>query len=281
MNLDTITLRCFIAIAEKENFTEAAEYIGRTQSALSLQIKKLEETLGHQLFFRSNRHVKLTEHGEVFLSYARRIIHLQSELENKISEPEIEGEIKFGTPEDFATHYLPSILGGFAEHYPKVSLNVRCDLTLNLIEGFKKNEFDLVLVKREPDEKKLGTKFWREPLVWAVSDSYNFTNILQLVLSPQPCIYRKRALTALDNAKIPWHITYTSPSLSGTIAAVKAGLGVAVLPANMLPQGVHAIKKEVKLPKLADAEIALLKAEKISKASEKFAEHIIKSFENH
>jgi DNA-binding transcriptional LysR family regulator len=102
-----------------------------------------------------------------------------------------------------------------------------------------------------------------------------------LVLSPQPCIYRARALAALDKAKMPWRISYTSPSLAGTIAAVKAGLGITVLPANMLPSGIHPIRKAIKkLPELADAEIALIKRDDLSKASEMLAEHIVQSLES-
>ena len=121
---------------------------------------------------------------------------------------------------------------------------------------------------------------WREPLVWAAADHHKPEEPLSLVLSPQPCIYRARALAALDKAKKPWRISYTSPSLAGTIAAVKAGLGITVLPANMLPSGIHPIRKEIKLPELADAEIALMKLDDLPKAADMLAEHIVHSLEN-
>ena len=278
-HLDTITLKSFIAIAENGTFSSAAEIVGRTQSALSLQIKKLEENLDCILFDRKGKTVKLTPQGEKFLGYAKSIIQLQWEAYSNIKEPDVAGEIKLGTPEDFATHYLPSILASFRKHHPRVQLNVSCDLTLNLLKGFNKGDYDIILVKRDPQTVKIGTKFWREPLVWAASDHYQTENPLSLILSPQPCIYRARALSALDKVKKKWHISYTSQSLAGTLAAVKAGLGITVLPLNMLPAGVHAVRSEIKLPELVDAEIALLKSDRLSKAAEMLAEHIIHSLE--
>ena len=278
--LDTISLKSFIAIAETGTFSHAADVVGRTQSALSLQIKKLEESLGCALFTRTSRKVTLTEQGEIFLGYAKRIVQLQWEVYSRLKEPDIEGEIRLGTPEDFATHYLPEVLALFRKHHPRIQLNVSCDLTLNLVDGFQRGEFDIILVKRDPQRMKGGTKVWREPLVWAAADHWQPEKTLSLVLSPQPCIYRARALAALDRAKKPWYIAYTSPSLAGTIAAVKAGLGITVLPQNMLPIGIHAIRSEIKLPPLVDAEIALMKRDDLPKAGDMLAEHIMHSLES-
>ena len=278
--VDTLQLKSFVAIAETGTFGQAASTVNRTQSALSLQIKKLEQQLGCNLFDRTSRKVSLTPQGEIFLGYAKRIIQLQWEAISRLREPDIEGEIRFGTPEDFATHYLPDVLARFRQHHPRVQLNVKCDLTLNLIEDFHRGEYDVILAKRDPQRVKGGTKVWREPLVWAAADGYQPEEPLSLVLSPQPCIYRARALAALDRAKRSWHMSYTSPSLAGTLAAVKAGLGITVLPAHMIPAGIHPIRKETKLPHLADAELALIKTDELSKVAEMFAEHITLSLEN-
>jgi DNA-binding transcriptional LysR family regulator len=277
--VDTLQLKSFVAIAETGTFGQAAATVSRTQSALSLQIKKLEDQLGCELFDRSGRRVLLTPQGEIFLGYARRMIQLQWEAFSRLREPDMEGEIRFGTPEDFATHYLPTVLASFRQHHPRVKLNVTCDLTLNLLDGFHRGDYEVILAKRDPQRVKGGTKVWREPLVWAAADGYIPEERLSLVLSPQPCIYRDRALAALDRAKRSWHISYTSPSLAGTIAAVKAGIGITVLPAHMIPEGIHPIRKETKLPHLADAELALMKREELSKVAELFAEHIVESLE--
>lgn len=279
-HLDSVSLKSFIAIAETGSFSKAASSVGRTQSALSLQIQKLEKNLGCELFDRGGRKATLTDQGEIFLGYARRIILLQLEVYSRLKEPDVEGEIRLGTPEDFATHYLPDVLAAFRKQHPRVQLNVDCDLTLNLMGSFQQEKFDIILVKRDPQRVKGGTKVWREPLVWAGTTSWQDQKPLPLVLSPKPCIYRARALAALDRAKIPWRISYVSPSLAGTLAAVKAGLGITVLPQNMLPNGVHSIRNELKLPQLADAEIALIKREGISKAAEMLAVHIVHSIEN-
>jgi DNA-binding transcriptional LysR family regulator len=279
-HVDSLQLKSFVTIVEIGTFSKAAEIVGRTQSAISLQIKNLEEELGCVLFNRVGRRVTLTQDGEVFFSYAKRIIELQWEVYSRLKEPDVEGQIRIGTPEDFATHYLPNVLASFRKYHPRVQLNVSCDLTLNLIDGFQKGFYDLILVKRDPQLVKKGTKVWSESLIWVGADYYTPEEPLSLVMSPQPCIYRARALAALDQIKKSWHISYTSPSLAGTIAAVKAGLGITVLPANMLPEGIYPLPKEMHMPKLADAEIALIKKDNLSQAAEMLAEYIIQSMEN-
>lgn len=278
-HVDTLLLKSFIAIAETGSFSRAADIVGRSQSAVSLQIKKLEEGLQCKLFDRSNRDIALTEQGEVFLSYARRMVELQWEAFSRLNEPEVKGEITFGVPEDFATHYLSGILANFSKHHPHVQLHVVCDLTLNLMDGFHKGDLDIVLVKRDPERVKGGTRVWKEPLVWVAAEHYQPKETISLVLAPQPCIYRARALGALDRMRKSWDIAYTSPSLAGTIAAVRAGLGVTVLPANMLPAGLSPLTGKKKLPHLADSEIALFKKDQLSEAGKVLAAHITKSLE--
>lgn len=278
-HVDTVVLKSFIAVAETGSFSQAADAVGRTQSAVSLQIKKLEGALKCSLFDRS-KHVALTEQGEIFLGYAQRMMALQWEAYSRLTEPDVAGQIKLGTPEDFATHYLPTVLATFAKQHPRVQLNVQCDLTLNLIQGFRKGAFDIILVKRDPERVKVGTKVWREPLVWAAAEHYQMKTPIPLVLSPQPCIYRARALAALDRARKKWHIAYTSPSLAGTIAAVRAGLGMTVLPANMVPAGLVALRGANRLPQLADSEIAVIKKDSLSPAAKVLADHIVSSLES-
>ncbi len=279
-NIDTILLKSFVAIAETGSFSRAADIVGRSQSAVSLQIKKLEDGLGCKLFDRTNRDIALTEQGEIFLGYARRMIEIQWEAFSRLNEPEVKGEITIGVPEDFATYYLPGILANFSKHHPHVQLHVTCDLTLNLMQGFRKGDFDIVLVKRDPESVKGGTKVWREPLVWAAASNCSLKDPIPLVLSPQPCIYRARALSALDRMRKPWQIAYTSPSLAGTVAAVKAGLGITVLPKNMIPEGLSPLNLEVKLPHLYDSEIALFKRDQLLPAGHALSTHIIKSLES-
>lgn len=272
---DFHTLRAFVALAETLHFTRAAERVGRSQSALSVQIRRLEDTLGHSLFLRNQRNVRLTESGEVFLGYARRLIDLQREAWSRLSEPEVEGEIRLGTPEDFATHYLPSVLATFRSLHPRVHLNVNCDLTLNLMSGYEKGLYDIVLLKRDPQSVTGGVRVWREPLVWVASGEAADSGPLPLVLSPSPCIYRARALLALNQQGRNWRIAYTSPSLTGTLAAVRSDLGVGVLPANMIPADIRIVDRAFDLPSLPDAEIALQAQPELGEVGQMLARHIM------
>lgn len=277
MSFDTDfhTLRAFVALAETLHFTKAAERVGRSQSALSVQIRRLEDTLGHSLFLRNQRNVRLTESGEVFLGYARRLIDLQREAWSRLSEPEVEGEIRLGTPEDFATHYLPGVLATFRSLHPRVHLNVNCDLTLNLMSTYEKGLYDIVLLKRDPQSVTGGVRVWREPLVWVAGGEAPHSGPLPLVLSPSPCIYRARALLALNQQGRNWRIAYTSPSLTGTLAAVRSGLGIGVLPANMIPADVRIVDRAFDLPSLPDAEIALLAQPELGEVGQMLARHIM------
>jgi DNA-binding transcriptional LysR family regulator len=277
--IDSLTLKSFIAIVELGSFTLAGARVGRSQSAVSLQIQKLESQLACALLDRSQRKISLTLQGEIFLSYARRSLSLKAEVLSRLKEPDAFGDLRLGTPEDFATHYLPDILSSFQRHHPRVHLNVDCDLTLNLISGFERGNFDIILVKRDPEVADTGTRVWREPLVWAGAAPLDPHEPLSLVLSPQPCIYRKRALKALDKAQRPWRLSYTSPSLAGTLAAVRAGLGISVLPSHMLPKDIQVVSNDEGLPKLDDAEIALMKRSDLSHAAQILARHITLSLE--
>lgn len=276
---DTQTLKTFLAVADSGSFSRAAEAVGRTQPAVSQQIKRLEEILGCALLVRTAKGAALTPEGETFAGYARRIVDLQWEAWSRLREPDAEGEIRVGTPEDFATWRLSGVLAAFAKHHPRIQLSVSCDLTLNLIEAFDRGELDIILVKRDPQTVQGGMRVWREPLVFASVHGWSGGSPIPLVLSPKPCIYRARALAALDRAGLAWRIVYTSQSLAGTLAAARAGLGVTVLPANMLPQDVHPLGQDSGLPELADAEIALMRQQNLSKAGELLAQHITHSLE--
>jgi DNA-binding transcriptional LysR family regulator len=278
-DIDLQTLRSLIAIADTGSFSKAAALGSRTQPALSLQIRKLEDRLGRQLLDRSSRGVTLTADGEIYLPYARRILDIHTEAVSRLREPEAEGEIRIGTPEDFATFRLSTILARFRREHPRVQLSVRCDLTLNLLESYKSGELDVVLVKRDPQSVRGGTRVWREQLVFAAPEHWEPRMPVPLIVSPSPCIYRSRAVAALDDAGIAWTVTYMSQSLAGTLAAARAGLGVTVLPADMLPPDVLPLPKSIGLPELADAEIALMSRDGLSAAGQMLVDHITHALE--
>ena len=277
-DFDLQQLKTFLTIAETHNFTEAALRVGRTQAAVSLQVQRLEALVSKPLFIRNNKQVVLTPEGVLLAAYAKRMVNLSQELKSQFEEMEMAGEVRLGTPEDFATHYLPNVLAEFARSHPRTQLSVGCDLTVNLQQAFARGEYDMVLVKREPTGHKRGTTVWHEQLVWVAADeAIAELDMLPLVLAPAPCLYRKRALAALDKAHRTWRLAYTSPSLAGSLAAVHAGLGVTVLPKNMVPPNLRIIKKKKLLPVLPDAEIALLHQPNLSRAATMLAEHIMRS----
>ena len=259
MNIDTIALQCFIALAETGSFTKAAERVGRTQSAISQQISKMESLLGKSLLVRGKAFT-LTPEGEIFLGYARRIFALHREALDRFKEPELEGEVRFGLPENFASVYLSEILADFSRIHPRILLNIECDLTLTLFERFKKKEFDLVLVKmNRPEDFPNGLDVWSEPLKWVGDRSLiDPAKPVPLILAPQPCVYRASAVKALEQASRPWRLVFSSPSYAGAVAAVRAGMGISVMPQTMIPDGLQPIDAAV-LPKLADTHISLIK----------------------
>lgn len=262
MYLDTLTLECFVAVAETASFTRASERVGRTQSAVSQQISKLEYFLDRKLFERGKQ-LSLTADGEALLGYAKKIVHLNHELVDYFKQPELKGEVRFGLPEDFASVFLSEVLSEFSELHPRIMLHIECDLTLPLYEKFKNKELDMVVVKmNRPEHFPNGIDVWSERLDW-VGDAELFQlssdESLPLVLSPAPCVYRNRAIQALEEMGRKWRIVFSSQSYASTVAAVRAGMGLTVLPHNMIPDKLRVIEQGKQIPKLQDIHVSLLK----------------------
>jgi DNA-binding transcriptional LysR family regulator len=279
MSFDTITLQSFIAVAETGSFTKAAERVGRTQSAISQQVAKLEYLLGQTLLVRG-KSFSLTSEGEIFLGYAKQIFTLHCEAMDRFKEPDLEGEVRFGIPEDFASVFLSDVLADFTRIHPRILLNIECDLTLNLYDRFKQKEFDLVLVKmNRPEDFPNGQEVWSEPLEWAgISSLINNNGTIPLVLSPQPCVYRARAIKALEDKGLKWRLAFSSTSYAGTIAAVKAGMGITVLPHTMIPNELEVISP-VHLAKLSSTHVSLLKHSNDNPAINSFQKFVLEKFD--
>lgn len=277
MSFDALTLECFLAVSETGSFTRAAEKVFRTQSAVSQQITKLEKQIGKPLFLRG-KNLTLTSEGEVLLTYARKIIQLNRDAMDRFKQPELQGEVRFGLPEDFASVFLSDVLTEYASLHPRILLKVECDLTLKLFERFKKKEFDLVLVKmNKPEDFPNGLDVWSEALEWSGNKELFETDNqpVPLVLSPQPCVYRARAIHALDKINRKWRIVFSSHSYAGTVAAVKAGMGVTVLPRNMVPKELKIIRTSKDIPDLDDTHISLLKHHDKNMAVNSFEKFVV------
>jgi len=271
-DVDTSVLRTFLALAETGSFSRTGVLVGRSQSAVSEQIRKLEDMFGRVLLERTTRHVRLTAEGEKFLQHARAMVAQADAMLARFRAPDIEGEVRFGSPEDFASAYLPDILGVFAAAHPAVELHVTCQLTLPLVEDFEAGEQDLIIVKQDPERRYTSSRpLWRERLVWVAAASLTpiFRDAtrgrpLPLVLSPSPCVYRNRATRTLEGAGVTWSGVFTSPSFAGQAAAVRAGLGYAVMPRAMVPPELSVLRD---WPELAEVEIALLGQARLSPAA--------------
>lgn len=270
--LDPELLRTFMAVAQTGSFTRAGERVFRSQSAVSLQINRLESVLGERLFRRSARNVTLTPAGERLSGYAARLLALNEETLAAFGDTEVSGVIRLGTPEDFATSHLPSALRRFSDAYPKVQLDVVCDLTLTLIDRFRAGRLDVTLIKREPAAALDGQRVWREPLVWVARSAQEFEmeTGVPLVVNPEPCVYRKRAFDTLSKHGYRPRAAYVCGSLAGSLAAVRAGLGITVLPRDMAPADL-ATDHGRRLPLMDDTEIVLVTAPDASLGARRLA----------
>lgn len=256
ITLDMECLRTLIAIADTGTRARAAESIGRTPAAVSLQIGRLEERLGVSLFRPDGRRRVLTEDGERLLGYARRLLSLNDEAVAALAPEALSGPVRFGTTQDFADTLLPGILGDFARAHPAVRLKVRVESSAALRDAVATGALHLALAVTEPGSAG-AREISRLPMVWlgregTVPDS---AAPLPLVLFEPPCPFRRAALEALDRTGRPWRIAYTSPSLSGLRAAVEAGLGVTVRTA-LLGEGTG-LSVLSGLPRLPEATYAL------------------------
>jgi DNA-binding transcriptional LysR family regulator len=279
-NLDTDLLRTLVAIADSGSFTRAGELVHRTQSAVSMQVKRLEEAVGKPVFQRDGRSVLLTSEGEALLGYARRILKLHEEAVATLMQPELVGTVRVGTPDDYVMRFLPGILTRFAQDYPRIQVEVHCDPSYALLPRLDQGELDLALVTCQPG-KESGEILRREPTVWATSERHlaHEEDPLPLALFQKGCFLRDWILQALDEAGRSYRIAYSTPSITGIHAAVSAGLAVTALARSILPPGVRALTGQSGFPRLPPTVIALRRAPGArSKAIDCLAGYIAEGF---
>jgi DNA-binding transcriptional LysR family regulator len=277
--LDLTLLQAFTAIVDSGSFTLAARYLCRTQSAVSMQMGKLEELTGRQLLLRDNRKFQLTEEGEVLLGFARRMIRLNEDALVAMDQPFAEGHVRLGLPDDYAEFFLPDVLVRFAHAYPRVQLEVIGALSGDLLDRVEAGALDVALITRQPNRPS-GKILRRERLVWAGSRQRQVheESPLPLALFPEGCVFRAHALTALDARSIPWRIAYTSQSFAAGKLAVSNGLALTVMAQSMVPAEWRTFGKEEKLPQLPEFEIALHRASgKLPRAVKLLEDQLIES----
>ena len=265
-NLPIEMLRSFVTIHEVGSFTAAAELLGRTQPAVSQQIKKLELLLDRPLWDRNSPKLKMTAAGESLLSYARQILSVNDEAIGHFSNRLVSGRIRFGIPSEFAITLLPKIVSRFAKAHPDVALEVTCDLSRNLLSVEQRDQYDLILAlhdKVPAKQQQMQNDFVKaDELVWVSSagSRAHLQETLPLVAAPGGCIYRQRALYKLGQAKRSCRIVYTIPDLTGIQAAIDEGLGVTVLARSTVPDSLTIIESP-RLPVLGSIGISLKQAD--------------------
>tara|TARA_R110000868_G_scaffold274639_1_gene534116 strand:- start:9661 stop:10530 length:870 start_codon:yes stop_codon:yes gene_type:complete len=262
-NLPMDMLRSLVMINDEGGFTAAADKLGRTQPAISQQIKKLESLVDRPLLNRNSPKLELTPAGDMFLRYARQILALNDELVGQFANPLMSGRIKVGIPSEFATTLLPKIIGRFAKTYPDVSLDISCDLSRNLLSDEQRKQYDLILALHDrvtPQQRRSQKDLIKtDDLVWVGSEGSraHLQETLPLVAAPSGCIYRQRALQKLGQAKRSCRIVYNISDLTGIEAALHEGLGVTVLARSTVPKSLTIIEPCEQLPALGTIGIGL------------------------
>ncbi len=279
--LDVDQLRTFIAIAETGSFTRAADIVHKTQSAVSMQMKRLEERLDRSIFARDGRASKLTEDGERLLDYARRIVKLNVETIAAFSD-ELTGRVRLGVPDDYADRYLPEIMARFSRAYPAIELTVICEETICLLERIKGNEIDLAIITN-CSGSMTAENFRQERLLWATSNRHatHAEERVPLALGRPSCAWRRTATECLESVGRPYRVLYSSGNASAISAAVLSGLAVSVFPESGLRPGMRVLSAADGFPELPPCRIGLVRnPHERSSLADALAEHVISSLDN-
>ena len=283
--LDTDQLVTFVAIDETGSHANAALRVNKSQSAISMQMKRLEETVGKPLFHRIGRTNQLTTEGEQLLSFARRIIALNEQAMAALTKPDLEGRIRIGAPDDYAEQFLPLILSHFSQTHPRVEVEVVCEISSGLWQRIKDNKLDLAIVNKDFLKGDVDGQLFRvEPLHWVTSMGHlaHEEAVLPLAVVPDGCTWRKAAEEALNAIGRPYRTAYMSASTLGMNVAVQAGLAVGIMPQSAIcPGDLRILTQEDGFPPLPQAKIALLHGKKIKSPHIKaMADHIITRLTN-
>ena len=274
--LDLDLLRSFVSVIDAGGFTRAGERVHRTQSTVSQQIRRLEETVGQSLLSRDGKRATPTEAGERLLSYARRMLSLAEEARDALARP-IDATVRLGLPEDFTAYRLTEMLSNFARAHPQRRLNVRSDISIRLRRDLERGELDLALIKSRAGESG-GIATWPETPRWVGSRAHTLDltrGSIPIAAFDQGCVWRNSAVHALETAGRSWHVAYTSASLAGIQAAVAAGLGVSVLSEVSILPTHRMLGAGDGLPPIAATEVALIIGRHPSQAARELADLLI------
>ena len=269
-SIPTDLLRAFITIIDLRGYTRAGERLGRTQPAISLQMKRLQDLLDVQLFDKDSGEAHLTEAGEIVAGYARQILTLNDAMMLRLSRRDSKGKIRLGIPNDYANHFLPKLMAGLSPERNGPTFEVVCDVSHELLKLLRNNMLDIV-VAMTPDGPAEGAFMtWRESLTWVGGHNARLPPAgepMPIVCYPEGCLYRRNMLTALQREGRAFDIVYMSPSLAGIEAAVATNFGLTVLARRIVPEKLQALGREHHLPALADVVVGIYLNDKIRSAA--------------
>jgi DNA-binding transcriptional LysR family regulator len=253
-------LKCFVAVVDAGSLSAAAVDIHRSQSAVSMQLKKLEEALGHRLLARDSHTQHLTTEGHTLLGYARRMLDLHAEAQAALRPHEVTGQVRLGVPDDYAAQYLTPVLKRFASQYSAVEIALTCEQSTALIPRIARNELDLALVSR--DHPRRGTLLFHEPMVWVGSAQFALwhRDPLPIAVYEDESLARRGAIQSLAQQGRRYRVVYHSSSLAGQIAAVESGLAVAALTRCSAPAHLQVLGSAQGLGPLPAMEVAVYRS---------------------
>lgn len=257
-NLEIDLLRSFAAVADTGSFTAAAAVVARTQSAVSMQIRRLEETVGRRVFERSSRLLALTAEGELLLGYARRMLALNDESLQRVARPPVTGHVRLGVTEYFVPNELPGLLGRFAALHPGVRLEVRMGLSRELRADLDAGRLDAAIVRLDPAAGR--SAIWREPQAWVAAAEWSAERQapIPLVALPAPCVLRAFAIESFKRRRREWRLAYTGSSMASVQAAVLAGLGVSIVARSAVLPGMQELPTGRAWPDPGPLEVGVL-----------------------
>jgi DNA-binding transcriptional LysR family regulator len=258
---DPVLLRSFLAVADTESFTRAAAQLAISQPTVSQHVRRLEDTVGCVLVTRDTRQVHLTEKGEAMAGFARRILAVHAEAVSYFRGSVMRGRLRFGTADDLAITQLPRILRHFRQLHPQIDLELTVGQSSALLRRLKAGQLDLVFIKQEPDEAT-GIPVRRDVLVWMGQDKTVIEKgaAVPLVTYQSPSLSRRTAIRALESVGRRWRIACNIKDVNSTLAAVRAGLGIAVFPQSLIPDDLVKVTRRFELPELGDVMFSLLKS---------------------
>ena len=262
MTMDLIPsdlLQTFAAVAEAGSFTGAGRLLGLGQSAVSQQIRRLEDLAGRRLIDRDTHRLALTPQGEALLDHARAVLDSQARLQRHLTGAPLRGRLRFGASEDFVLSALPDVLAAFVRQNREVDLELTAALSLDLYDAFDAGALDVILVKRRKGDRR-GVTVWEEPTAWVAHPDFRVDPEapLPLLLYPTPSVTRAMALETLEKRRRTWRVAFTSGSLAGLTAAARAGIGVMPHSGRLMPSGLAIVPRDQGLPELPDLQFVVI-----------------------